>query len=301
MLRKRRWSHVVIAFALVVLVGSYGLAAENGIVRIGIITDVHANNADSPAEGKVMTNYVERLDAFVTAMSAWGPDAVIELGDFVNGTFTMGPIGDASAIPGILDEAVLHLHAFDGPIHHVAGNHDFYSLSLDEYLTIIGRETTTYAFDIGGVHFAVLDAQFNEDGTHYDNVFWRSRGEIFAEQLDWLRSDLSSTELPTIVLIHQPLDSDFDVLVGGPPVANHLEVREALAAAGNVIAVFQGHEHDSKHNVIDGIHYLTFAAMVDHTEPSAPTWAQLTLDTDARTMQIEGFGLQESYSLTYGQ
>jgi len=301
MLNRHRWSSAWLILALIAFATLPNLGANGEIVRIGIITDVHANNADSPAEGKVMTNYVERLDAFVAGMAAWEADAILELGDLVNGTFVMGPIGDEAAIPGILEEAVLHLHAFDGPVHHVAGNHDFYSLSLEEYLALIDRETATYSFDVGGFHFAVLDAQFNEDGTHYDHVFWRSRGEILTDQLDWLRADLAETTLPTIVLIHQPLDSDFDTLVGGPPVANHLEVQGTLVAAGNVIAVFQGHDHDNRHNVIDGIHYITFAAMVDHTVSSPPTWAQVTLDATERTMQIEGFGLQESYSLTYGQ
>ena len=299
MFKKPRALSLLLAVAFVVVLGCSTLGAEPDIVRIGILTDVHANNADSPAEGKVMTNYVERLDAFVAGMEAWRANAIVELGDFVNGTFIMGPIGDEAAIPGILEEAVLHLHAFDGPVYHVAGNHDFYSLSLDQYLAIIGRETAIYSVDIGAYHFVALDAQFNEDGTHYDKVFWRSRGEILAEQLDWLRADLAATELPTIVLVHQPLDSDFDVLVGGPPLANHLEVREVLAAAGNVIAVLQGHEHQSAHSLIDGIHYITIAAMVDHTEPSPPTWAQLTLDPTAQTMTIEGIGLQESYDLTY--
>lgn len=288
-----------LAVALLVFAGAGVLGAEDDIVRIGVITDVHANDADSPAEGKVMTNYAERLDAFVAAMTAWSADAIIELGDFVNGNFILGAVGDPARIPGILEDAVSHINAFDGPIYHVAGNHDFYDLSLTEYLGILGTESASYSFDVGGYHFVVLDAQFNEDGSHYDHAFWRSRGEILSDQLEWLRSDLRGSALPTIVLIHQPLDSDFDTLVGGPPIANHLEVRQLLAETGNVVAVFQGHDHDNAYNLIDGIHYITFAAMVDHTEPGPPTWAELILDPMEGTIAIVGAGHQASYDLTH--
>ena len=66
-----------------------------------------------------------------------------------------------------------------------------------------------------------------------------------------------------------------------------------------MIAVFQGHDHENRHVTIDGIHYVTFDAMVDHTEPVPPTYAQVTLDSDTRMIRIEGFGLQDSYELPY--
>ena len=69
--------------------------------------------------------------------------------------------------------------------------------------------------------------------------------------------------------------------------------------SGVVIAVLQGHDHENRYTEIDGIHYVTFAAMVDHTEPTPPTYAQVTLDAETRTIRIEGFGLQESRDLSF--
>ena len=297
-MKRYRW---VLAVSLLIFAVALGAPAEDtGVVRLGIVTDVHVHDMDSPVEGKVMTNYAERLTAFIDAMSAWPADTIVELGDLVNGAFVMGGSpGDTTRIAGFLTEAVSFFSQFAGPTHYVLGNHDLYDLSKDEFLAAVGREETYYSFDLGGFHFVLLDAEFNSDGTDYDHVFLRVKGFIPPAQLDWLAADLASTDLPTIVCVHQPIDSDFDPLAGGPPIENNAEVQRVLREAGNVIAVFQGHDHDNVYRQIDGIHYVTFAAMVDHTVPGPPTWAQVTLDPEARTITIEGFGLQESYELSY--
>ncbi len=72
-----------------------------------------------------------------------------------------------------------------------------------------------------------------------------------------------------------------------------------LAASGRVIAVFQGHTHNSAHAVIDGIHYVTFAGMVDADVPTPASWAAVTLDPTARTIHVEGVGLQETLDMVY--
>jgi len=292
----------VAAMALILLVsaGVLGASTPTELVRLGIVADTHVHDTNSPGEEKVMVNYAERLTAFVEAMNAAGADAVIQLGDLVNGNFVFGgTIGDPARIGGLLAEAVTLLAAFDGPVYHVAGNHDFYDLSLPEYIEIVGIEKTVYSFDIGGFHIVILDAEYNPDGSHYDHVSLRVKGQIPSEQLDWLRHDLAATALPTIVCVHQPLDSDFEVLAGGPPIANHLEVRRILADSGVVVAVFQGHDHENRYARIDGIHYVTFAEMVDHPEPTPPTWALVTLDASEGSVRIEGAGLQADYDLRF--
>jgi len=297
--RRRRW----LAVPLVLLVGFtlWVAVAATEPLRIGIIADVHVHDADSPVEQKVMTNYAERLTAFVGAMNAWPADAVIELGDLVNGAFVMGGSpGDMSRIAGLLDEAASLLSPLDSPIHYVLGNHDLYNLSKEEFLAAVGQEETYYSFDLGGFHFVIVDAEYNDPaGDDYDHVFMRVKCRIPQHELEWMRDDLGGTDLPTIVCVHQPFDSEFDATAGGPPVVNNDEVREMLSASGVVIAVLQGHDHENRYAEIDGIHYVTFAAMVDHTEPTPPTYARMTLDADTRTIRIDGFGLQDSYELPY--
>jgi hypothetical protein len=51
--------------------------------------------------------------------------------------------------------------------------------------------------------------------------------------------------------------------------------------------------------VLDGVHYITFAAMVDYEVSTPPSWAAVTLDPDARTVRIDGEGLQEDIEFAY--
>ncbi|MCI0479535.1 metallophosphoesterase, partial [Candidatus Uhrbacteria bacterium] len=222
------------------------------------------------------------------------------LGDLVNGAFVLGaPLGDPARIGGILADAVARLRAFPGPIVHVLGNHDLYDLSKEDFLAATGSPATFHSLDVGAYHVVVLDAQYTRTGVDVAHIGWMVQGTIPEAQLSWLEADLATTDKPTIVLIHQPLDVAFDLLAGGPPVSNALAVRAVLAASGRVIAVLQGHDHENRYASIDGIHYVTFAAMVDHDVPTPPTWAAITLDPAARTMLIEGVGAQDSLELTY--
>ena len=264
-------------------------------VRFGLIADLHAHDIDSPLESKWMSNTEPRMNAFTTAMNAWGPDFVIELGDFINGWVVLGTDpGDPARIPDILRWADTLYAAFDGPRYHVIGNHDVYNLDKATYLEILGIASTYYSFDIDGLHFVVLDVQYAEDGSDLAHTYTGVAGYLPPHEITWLRNDLAASADPTIVFVHQPLD-DFIEAWDRPTVLNQQEIRELLAADGDVVAVFQGHEHANAHRELDGIHFVTFAAIVDHgTEPS---WAQITIDVDAASITIEGVGEQTSYHL----
>jgi len=284
---------------LIVIATSWALCAEP--VHIAIFTDSHVHDTDSPVEGKVMTNYAERLGAFVEAANAWPADFAIELGDFINGAFVMGPgYGDPTRIPGLLELGLACIADLEPPMYYVLGNHDLYDMSKPDYLAAVGQEDAYYSFDLNGLHFIVLDAQFNDpDESDYDHVFMRVKCRIPVHEIDWLTNDLAQTDLPTVVFIHQPLDAQFDANAGGPPVVNNVQVRQILSDSGRVIAVFQGHDHGNVYTQIDGIHYVTLAAMVDHTVPGPATWSQVSIDLETRQLVIQGFGLQDSYELAF--
>jgi len=289
-----------LAAALVSSLSFCVAGTDPAALHLGIVADVHVHDTDSPGEGKVMVNYAERLASFADAMNAWPADAVIQLGDLVNGAFVLGGItGDPTRIGALLADGVACLSSLAAPLHHVLGNHDMYDLSKPDVLAALGLERSYYSFDLGEYHVVVLDAEFNPDGTDYDHVFMRTKGFIPPEEMDWLVADLAATERPTIVAVHQPLDAEFEALAGGPPIVNRLDVQRVLNESGVVIAVLQGHDHENRYAEIDGIHYITFAAMVDHTEPAPPTFAQMTLDPIERMIRIDGFGLQASWELPY--
>jgi 3',5'-cyclic AMP phosphodiesterase CpdA len=276
-------------------------AARADPLRVGIFADLHAHDENSLLDGFEMVDWADRLGACVDAMNAWPADLMIELGDFVNGRFVLGgAFVDAARIPEILSEADAVYARFDGPRYYVLGNHDLGDLSKQEFLDLVATDRTTQSFDAGGFHFVLLDAQYRLDGSDRDHEFWYMQGFVSRTLLDWLADDLAAAGLPAIVCVHQRLDLDYELRTGGPEIANYLDVRAVLERAGNVVAVFQGHDHWGGHSEIEGIHYVTFSALIGRIGGKPPTWAHVMLDSEARTIAIEGVGEQESYVLGYG-
>ena len=273
--------------------------AGTDVIRFGLFTDLHAHDVDSPLDGKWMTNTEERLTAFIDAMNGWGADFVIELGDYVNGWVVFGgDLGDAARIPDILAWTENLYAGFGGPRYHVLGNHDVYNLSKQEYLDRVSVDQTYYSFDVGSIHFVVLDVQFDEHGTDLSHTYTGIAGVVPEEEIAWLQQELAMSDRPTIVFVHQMIDEYVEEW-GRDLVSNQAEIQGILEADGDVIAVFQGHDHDNVHNIVDGIHYVTFEALVDQGTP--PSWASITVDPATQTITIEGAGDQADYTLVFGQ
>lgn len=256
-----------------------------GAVRFGVISDVHQD---------VMHDGEHRVRCFVEAMREVAPDFVVQLGDF--------------CVPHERNDAFLAAwNAFEGPKHHVIGNHDTDGgFTREQVVEYYGMPARYYSFDRSGVHFVVLD------GNDRGGVSGGYPRFVAADQVAWLREDLASTELPTVVFIHQPLDS-----VAG--IDNRAEVRAVLAEAtrtsghADVLAVVAGHSHIDVCRPIDGIYHLLVnsasyqwvgskhrhqsyppeihakAASLDRTCPYRdPLWSVVTVDPAERTIRIDG-------------
>jgi len=292
------WNRRALLLALLAVYVAVGASAAP--LRIGIFTDLHAHDTNSPLDRFLMVDWAERLQACVDAMNAWPADLMIELGDYVNGRFVLGAeLGDPERIPAILSAADAVYATFDGPRYYVLGNHDLGDLTKAAFLDFVGASRANDSFDADGYHFVLLDAQYQADGKDRSEEFWYMPGFVPEDVLDWLRNDLAATELPTIVCLHQRLDLEFEIRHGGPEVLNHDEVRAVLVEDGDVIAVFQGHDHQGGYSYLDGIHYVTFTALIGRIGGKPPTWAYVTLDPTARTIQIIGEGEQEDLFLEY--
>ncbi len=300
----RRSRSQLAMFLLAALVCAAALSASAtqtpSVVRFGLFTDLHAHDIDSPLEGKWMTHTAERLGAFTDAMNAASVDFVIELGDFINGWVVFGADpGDPARIPSILAWVDGLYAAFSGPRYVVLGNHDLFNLDKAQIRDILGLERMYSSFDVGAFHFVILDVEFAADGSDLADTFSGVGGFVPDAELDWLRADLAANAArPTVVFVHQMLNA-FVEEWGRPLVANQPDVQRLLDEAGNVIAVLQGHDHRYEHEVIDGIQYVTFEALVDQGTP--PSWAVVTLDAQAGTLSIDGVGDQPSAVFTYGR
>lgn len=251
-------------------------------VRIGLLTDLHY--ADKPTLGN--RHYRETIAKLAEATGRFQQDKtdlVFELGDLVDSADSV------EAEQGYLRRMVEGLAAAPGQHHYVLGNHCVYSLTKAEFLQTVGQKKTYYSFDFAGRHFVVLDACFRRDGTPYGrkNFDWTDASLPPAE-LDWLKSDLSSTSLTTLVFLHHRLDM-------GHPYAprNAADVRAILERSGRIAAVFQGHYHKNDYREIGGIHYCTLAAMIDGSGSANSAYAVADILADG-SIRVTGFRKQQS-------
>jgi len=260
-----------------------GEADANPQVRVGMVTDLHY--ADKPPAGS--RHYRETLGKLAEAAVQFQkdrPEFIVELGDFIDAADSV-------------DTELRYLKRVDKDFsaicknrHYVLGNHCVFTLTKDEFLGGVEQERSYYSFDVGGVHFIVLDSCFRSDGEPYrrKNFQWTDPN-IPAEELDWLQADLDGTSKKTVVFAHQRLD-----VSNHYGVKNAAAVRKMLEGSGNVLAVFQGHSHKNDYKDIAGIHYCTLVAMVEGSGTDNNGFSTMDIHHDG-TIRITGLRKQKSY------
>ena len=181
-------------------------------VRIGLIADLHHD---------VMHDGVARTGAFVKAMAARRPDAIMQIGDF--------------AYPNASNKEVIDL--FNGAHErslHVIGNHDTDSgHTKKQCADIWGMTGRYYAQNIGGLWLLVLDGNDRGSPTHKGGY----PSYVGKEQTKWLTEQLARVDGPVIVVSHQPL-------AGAWAVDNAKEIQSILGEASDkVLLAINGHSH----------------------------------------------------------
>ena len=104
--------------------------------------------------------------------------------------------------------------------------------------------------------------------------------ELARAAFDWSRVDAWMTDERYVPRDH--------------PECNAAMVREILSESGKVLAVLQGHEHENDERLLDGVHYVTFAAMVEGEGSGGSAYAIVEIAADG-AMHIRGYRMQASY------
>jgi alkaline phosphatase len=260
------------------LAHSQNEAADAPAVRIGLMTDLH--HADKPPAGS--RHYRETLGKLAEAgdkLRSLRPDFIVELGDIIDAADSV----DTEL--RYLSEINRHFSEIAPDRHYILGNHCVDTLTKAEFLGAIGREKSFYSFDRGGIHFVILDACFRADGEPYGrkNFQWTD-ANIPPQELQWLRDDLASNTLPTILFTHQRLDTDDNHGIRNAP-----QVREAIdASRGHVLAVLQGHSHKNDVRQIGKTFYCTLVAMIEGSGPDNNGYSLMTIRPNG-DIRIDGF------------
>jgi predicted MPP superfamily phosphohydrolase len=220
-------------------------------ISFGICSDVHQD---------IFYKVEERLEEFIQKANEKKMDFIIQLGDF--------------CFPKEENQNFMSIwNSFNGPKYHVLGNHDMDKGTKEEILDFWGADKTKpyYSFDFESFHFIVLDPNnIRKDGKSIayskGNYFSENQDDINyipAEQLEWLKDDLSKTSRPTIIFSHQPIcqtvSKKKDIVADGSGVLDILS--EANKDSKKVIACFSGHLHKNWHVQEHSIHHIQINSM----------------------------------------
>lgn len=198
-----------------------------------------------------------------------------------------------------------------GPKHHVLGNHDF-PIPADEVVARLGMPGRYYHFRREGWRFIVLDtsdvslhanppgsekyelaeailADLERRGAVNAKAF---NGAVGDEQLAWLRHALAGAARrgeKAIVLSHMPVHPK------GPHNAwNDDALIDVLESHGNVVAYFNGHNHQGNFGERNAIHYVNLHGMVE-----LDTNAYAIVRVRPGRLEIDGYGREPDRVLEF--
>lgn len=230
-------------------------------VKFGIFADLHID---------IMHDAEDRLKVFLDACREENVDFVVHLGDYVYPDEDRKCVCKPENTPAnvqnslmrktpINKEKILNMYKnFEKPSYHSIGNHECDMCSKKQILEYWGEKNAYYSFDMGGVHFVVLDPNYGkvdgkfvsyENGNYFD---WPDCIPYLPdEQIEWLRDDLEGTKYPSVLFSHQRL------IDGYASIKNAEALRKVLVNAPNhVILAVNGHEHRDVLEEKDGIYFL---------------------------------------------
>lgn len=262
------------------------------VFSFAVIAD--AQYADAPDRGaRKYRLSPQKLQACVNHLNRLELEYSVHLGDFVDRDFAsfgvVGPIYRQLGAPG----------------YHVLGNHDLWV--ADEQKAAVpselGMPARYYDFALHGWRFVVLDGNdlsfhaYPEGSPRYlaSMRYYEQRGlsaprwngALGAEQLAWLERVLRDAERAgerVVVFSHYPVYPEDEV----HNLWNDDDVIGLLESFDVVAAYFAGHNHAGNYGIRQGIHYLTFKAMLDTEETS---YAVVRAHEDR--LAVTGFGREE--------
>ena len=204
------------------------------------ISDSHIgfNRGANPDVSGTLRKAIERVNSIPAEMKA--PDFMLHTGDITQNS-------KASEF----DTASELNKAFQGEIFYVPGEHDFLD-DGEQYKQRFGKGTTGngwYSFNHKGVHFVGLNNCVQVD----------SMGNIGADQLAWLKSDLSglSASAPIVVFAHIPLWMVYEKWGWG--TRDGAEALTLLKRFGSV-TILNGHIHQVMQKVEGNVSFHTAMA-----------------------------------------
>ncbi len=227
-------------------------------MKIAIYSDIHYSTVELANKTRRPSLSAQKVLELNEIFKLEKVDAVLCLGDIINSeNDRKKDLQNLTNILRLMKDCAL-------PIYTLPGNHDFETLSQDEYYNVSGLQRLPYYVDICDVRFVFLDCCYSDNGTAYSqgNFNWKN-SYLPKDQLDYLKNLAFGAER-VYLCTHQNLD-DRD----NPHCIRNAEaVRQVIRECQNIKGVFSGHYHRGAEFILNGIPYITPPALCEGDELS---------------------------------
>ena len=230
------------------------LSPEQEQCKIGIITDVHSTYSKSGPYRIGLDSYTS-LKSFAQEMNQnFQPDAVVEIGDFIDGSET----NNARALETYQETQSLIDTIKNAPVLHVMGNHETRGggITTEQWLKFSKQSETYFSTTFcKGTQIIILDGNNAKIRKEQEEELKYSYF-INAQQREWLENTLEqSPATRKIVFIHEPLFPRAEI---SPSIRPEKDMRQAdvkmlndLFTKHDVEVVFSGHVETLFRRTID--------------------------------------------------
>lgn len=216
------------------------------------------------------------------------PDLVLNLGDLVE------DFNDHDKDIANLNYIWKKLKKINPPFYSCIGNHDMCSMtSRNEVERIMEYDYSTFSFDISGMHVIMLGTNINNELGTDDGGILKTQF-ISNEDFEWLEKDLRNNKLPTIICLHFGVAEDdmkgnwwFESCPETALLGNRKELKQIIKQHSNILAVFSGHQHWTKHLIEEGISYYVLGSMTENiNNDGIPDGVYFVIEFDNEKIEV---------------
>lgn len=269
--------------------------------KIGIIADCQYCDCETSGTRHYKKS-PNRLKTAIENLNKKGLAFTIHLGDFIDRDFKS------------FDTLSSIWNGLKSTSYHVLGNHDFsvadsLKKNVAEKLNLKSRY---YSFNKHQWKFIVLDGndlslhgsltaskkkqaknmldKVKSDSLPYAKTY---NGGLSREQLTWIKQEL---EIATKENLHVAFFNHFPARpIDGHNFWNTEEFLNLIKPYGNVKLFLNGHNHGGAYFEENGVHFITFKAMVNTEDTTSYAYAKFTKDS----LIIHGYGREENRKLQF--
>lgn len=279
------------------------LSQKKFIFQFGLVADAQYADIDTPSGST--RYYRASLGKLAEAVRTFNDNDVtftIHLGDIID--------QNASSFSKILPV----YNQAKGPKYHLLGNHD-YAMDAKKVADLLGMPNFYYDFSYEGWRFVVLDTndlslyanpvnseKHQQAKTVLDVLTWSGadnaqtwNGGVDSVQMTWLQDILAKSVKAgekVIVIGHHPIAP-----LNVHNAWNYEALVKVLGSSGNVVAYFNGHNHEGNYAEQNGIYFVNFKGMVETAKTNAYSIVRVYPDR----LEIKGYGREPNRVLKIGK